>query len=212
MNPPADEAEPKEMQLPATRRAPYSITELLAIGPCRGASGPSIDGLVRLGFRHIIDLNADPSEKALSRRAGILYHPIRTSDEFSIRSWTAKMKEVVSIIESADRRKERVYLHCTYGLGRSPTMAMAYLISKGWPVQAATEHVKKSAKLVWNEGNPVSKYEEILQAYARSISGRRSRVGRGLSNGLREKARGWVTRGMSTSSEDRRSLESCGGS
>jgi protein-tyrosine phosphatase len=155
--------------LPISRRAPYLITEFLAIGPCHGAGGPSVDNLARLGFRHIIDLNADPSEKALSRRAEVSYYPVGTDDEFSVGSWVTNVQEAVSIITRAEQHKEKVYLHCTYGLGRSPTIAMAYLVSKNFPVQAAIEHVKKSARQVWNEGNPVSKYKAVLQAYANSV-------------------------------------------
>jgi protein-tyrosine phosphatase len=122
-----------------------------------------------MGFRHIIDLNADPSEKSLSRVAGVSYHPISTTDEHSVESLVTNMQGAVNTIEQADRHKEKVYLHCTYGRGRSPTMAMAYLVSKDWSVQDAVDHVKKRARLVWNEGNPVLKYEGVLRAYADSL-------------------------------------------
>jgi hypothetical protein len=40
--------------------------------------------LAGAGFKHIIDLNADNSEKSLSKRAGLSYHPIKTIDEDSM--------------------------------------------------------------------------------------------------------------------------------
>ena len=155
------------------RRAPYPITGFLAIGPCRGAGGPSVDSLAKLGFRHIIDLNVDPSERSLSRKAGVSYHPVRTIDEYSFDSWMGIVREAVRIIARAERRREKVYLHCTYGYGRSPTIAMAYLVTKDWAAKSAIEHVKKRARHVWCKGNPVLKYERIVKAFAGPASVRR---------------------------------------
>jgi len=129
-----------------------------------------------MGFKHVIDLNGDPSERSLSRRAGMSYSPSRTVDEESIASWLAKLRDAVRIMESASLRHEKVYLHCTYGGGRSPTMAMAYLIRSGWSLQEAVEHVRSRGKGVWDEGQPVSKYQTILKAYAVGSGRGRSRV------------------------------------
>lgn len=161
--------------MPTRQHGPYLITNFLAIGPCRGAGGPSVDSLARAGFRHIIDLNADRSEKSLSRLAEVDYHPIETYDEHSVELWIRHIQEAVSIIEQAARHNQKVYLHCTYGFGRSPTIAMAYLVSKNRSIQEAIRHVKKRGRLIWNEGNPVQKYGRVLQAYEDSISGRPSR-------------------------------------
>ena len=154
------------------RRPPYNITEYLAIGPCRGAGGPTVTTLARAGFKHIIDLNADNSERSLSKRAGLSYHPIKTIDEHSRKVWLKNLQETVNIIDQAARAGERVYLHCTYGRGRSATMAMAYLLSKNWSVKEAIECVKAKGSQIWCEGNPVSRYERILQSYSGSVVGR----------------------------------------
>jgi protein-tyrosine phosphatase len=126
-----------------------------------------------MGFSHIIDLNADPSEESLSRRASVSYHPVKTIDEYGFSLWMTNLQKVVSIIEQATQHNGKVFLHCTYGRGRSPTMAMAYLISKDWSIEAAREHVKRRARMVWDEGNPVLKYERILQMYANARAGHR---------------------------------------
>jgi len=159
------------------RGAPYWITESLAIGPCRGAGGPTVDSLVEMGFTHDIDLNGDNSERSLARRAGIPYHPVKTTDEYGLRVWLKNLRGVVDIIEKAAKKNEKVYLHCTYGKGRSATASMAYLISKGWTVEDAIEFVKEKGELVWDEGNPVEYYLAILKAYSKSI---RSSRGRGI--------------------------------
>ncbi len=157
------------------RSPPYKINEYLAIGPCRGAGGPTIRSLAREGFKHVIDLNADTSEKSLSKAVRACYHPIKIIDRYGEEDWRKKMQEAVHVIDQAVRAREKVYLHCTYGRGRSATVAMAYLISKDWSVNEAIEHVKAEGRLVWCEGNPVSKYERILRLYSYSISRRRAR-------------------------------------
>jgi hypothetical protein len=149
------------------RRAPYWITGNLAIGPCRGAGGPTVDSLVEMGFKHDIDLNADNSERSLARRAGIVYHPVKIIDEDGLQTWLENLHGVVDIIEEATRKKEKVYLHCTYGKGRSATASMAYLVSEGWTVRDAIEFVKEKGELVWEKGNPVAKYSTILRAYSK---------------------------------------------
>jgi protein-tyrosine phosphatase len=158
--------------MPSPRRPPYEITEHLAIGPCRGAGGPAVTDLARAGFNHIIDLNADNSERSLSSGAGLSYHPIKTIDEYSMEVWMKNLQKTVDVIDRAERSGEKVYLHCTYGRGRSATMAMAYLLSKNWSVQEAKEHVKAKGSLIWCEGNPVSKYERILRSYSDRVAGR----------------------------------------
>jgi hypothetical protein len=122
-----------------------------------------------MGFTHDIDLNADNSERSLAKGAGLSYHPVKAIDEYDLEVWLRKLQEVVDIVEKASRKKEKVYLHCTYGKGRSPTAAMAYLVSKNWPLRAAVEFVKEKGKLVWDEGNPVPKYTTILKAYSASL-------------------------------------------
>jgi protein-tyrosine phosphatase len=153
-------------------RPPYEITKYLAIGPCRGAGGPSVTDLASAGFKHIIDLNADNSEKSLSKVAGLSYHPIKTIDEYSLEVWMKNLQETVNVIDRAEQSGEKVYLHCTYGRGRSATMAMAYLLSKNWSVPEATKYVKARGSLIWCEGNPVSKYESILRSYSGRVVGR----------------------------------------
>ena len=126
-------------------------------------------GLAKAGFKHVIDLNADNSEKSLCKRAGLSYHPVKTVDEYGMNVWMKNLQKAVSIVDQAERAGDKVYLHCTYGRGRSATMAMAYLLSKGWPMEKASEHVKARGRLVWCEGNPVPKYERLLKAYSVSL-------------------------------------------
>jgi protein-tyrosine phosphatase len=141
------------------------ITDYLTIGA--KPSGPTLHYLKASGFKHVIDLNADPKEADEALQAGISYHPAEVRDDDSTQVWLSKFDLAVRIIRRASENAEPVYLHCTYGKGRSPTMAMAYLVTQGHTVEQAIAVVKSKHPDVWSPGNPTSKYTEILEAYER---------------------------------------------
>ncbi len=141
------------------------ITDCLAVGPQPVGSG--LRHLKESGFKHIIDLNADPEEADEALRVGISYHPAEVRDTDTIQTWLSKFDLAVGIIRRASANAEPIYLHCTYGKGRSPTMAMAYLLTQGRTVREAIEMVKSKHADVWSPGNPTQKYTEMLEAYAK---------------------------------------------
>jgi len=141
------------------------VTDYLAVGVQPDA--PALRYLKEQGFKHVIDLNADPKEADEALRVGISYHPAEVRDEDPVRVWLSKFDLAVGIIRRASENAEPVYLHCTYGKGRSPTMAMAYLITQGHTVEEAIAIVKSKHPDVWSPGNPTTKYTEMLEAYAK---------------------------------------------
>lgn len=145
------------------------ITDYLSIGP--KPSGHAIRYLKELGFKHVIDLNADPEEADEALRVGISYHPTEVRDNDSIQVWISKFDLAVGVIRRASENAEPVYLHCTYGKGRSPTTAMAYLLTQNHTIEEAVAIVKSKHPDVWSPGNPTSKYTEVLEAYAKALQG-----------------------------------------
>jgi len=141
------------------------ITDYLTIGA--QPAGPALRYLKESGFKHVIDLNADPEEADEALRVGISYHPAEVRDNDPIQAWLLKFDLAVGIIRRASENAEPVYLHCTYGKGRSPTMAMAYLLTQGHTVEQAIAVVKSKHPDIWSAGNPTSKYTEMLEAYAK---------------------------------------------
>jgi protein-tyrosine phosphatase len=148
----------------------WIVENEIAIGP---RPGLAFQRLKELGFKHDIDLNADPEEAYEALRVGLNYHPLEVRDTDSLQVWLAKLNLVIRIINGALEKKEPVYLHCTYGKGRSPTFVMAYLISQGHSIQEAMQLVNSKHPNVWSSGNPTSKYTEILEAYTKH-SGRQA--------------------------------------
>jgi len=141
------------------------ITDYLTIGA--QPAGPALRYLRESGFKHVIDLNADPEEADEALRVGISYHPAEVRDNDPIQAWLLKFDLAVGIIRRASENAEPVYLHCTYGKGRSPTMAMAYFLTQGHTVEQAIAMVKSKHPDIWSPENPTSKYTEMLEAYAK---------------------------------------------
>jgi len=141
------------------------VTDYLAVGVQPDA--PALRYLKESGFKHVIDLNADPKEADEALRVGISYHPAEVRDEDPVRVWLSKFDLAIGIIRRVSENAEPVYLHCTYGKGRSPTVAMAYLITQGHTVEEAIATIKSKHPDVWSPGNPTSKYTEMLEAYAK---------------------------------------------
>lgn len=55
----------------------------------------------------------------------------------------AKLPAAVNSLAELIRHGHRVYLHCTAGVGRAPSVAVAYLHwVRGWPLERALEHMK----------------------------------------------------------------------
>ena len=141
------------------------ITDYLTIGD--QPTGPALHYLKASGFKHIIDLNGDPEEADEALRVGISYHPVEVRDNDPIQVWLSKIDLAVGIIRRASEKAEPIYLNCTYGKGRSPTIAMAYLLTQGHTVEQAIAVVKSKHPDVWSPGNPTLKYTETLEAYAK---------------------------------------------
>jgi len=142
----------------------WIVENEIAVGP---RPGLALQRLRELGFKHDIDLNADPEEADEALRVGLNYHPLDVRGTDSLQVWLANLDLAIRIIDGAHERKEPVYLHCTYGKGRSPTFVMAYLISQGHSFEEALQLVSSKHPDVCSPGDSTSQYTKILEAYAK---------------------------------------------
>ena len=55
-----------------------------------------------------------------------------------------EMEKGLEWIEEAIRRNEKVLVHCRFGIGRTGTFLMAYLLRKGLTMRAAEKKLKKT--------------------------------------------------------------------
>ncbi len=67
--------------------------------------------------------------------------PVRDSD---LSALAAVLPRCVSTLRALLTAGDAVFLHCRWGLGRSPTVAIAYLHHcLGWTLEAATAHLQR---------------------------------------------------------------------
>jgi len=65
--------------------------------------------------------------------------PVRDFDGMDLRK---KLPQCVQALDKLLKDGHTVYTHCNVGMGRSPTLAIAYLVQKqGWNLDDAIEHV-----------------------------------------------------------------------
>lgn len=66
----------------------------------------------------------------------------------------------VAVIEAAVKNKQRVYVHCMYGHGRSPAMVAAYFIKTGKSVSEAIKEIRDNRAEIHIESLQMKGLEE----------------------------------------------------
>lgn len=69
----------------------------------------------------------------------------------------------VNVINKLTKMNKKIYIHCEYGHGRSPTLVAAYFISQGMNAKSAVEKIKKkrpSIKLVEPQLKALEEYDQ----------------------------------------------------
>lgn len=118
-------------------------------------SAPSYDDLVKLKGKLgpdpvVIDLNRNPREAQSCRELGVNYDDRAPQvDDSGPPIPISKLRLVARLVDEHIENGRQVYLHCTAGLGRSPTCAAAYLIHSGLSLPEAKNMVR-SKRHVWD--------------------------------------------------------------
>lgn len=88
----------------------------ITVGP---RPGLALQRLKQLGFKHDIDLNADPEEADEALRVGLNYHPLEVRDTDSLQVWLMKLDLAIRIINDAhEKRSQSTYTAPTERGGR----------------------------------------------------------------------------------------------
>ena len=130
--------------------------------------------LVQMGITHVVNLQSDEdfsnygiSLKKLVKayeKANIELHRVATQD-FDKEALEKNLAQSVAELELALKPSwAKVYLHCTAGINRAPTVAAAYLMkSRGMSAEEA--HAFISAR------RSCSPYLALLQTYSGTLKG-----------------------------------------
>jgi len=127
------------------------VRPYLAVGP--RPDDAVWDLLVREKVSLVIDLNDDVSEGRMAAGFGLGYRGLKVPDPTGVEEFLAGFPSVGGWINAERVSGGRVYLHCTAGVYRSPTFAMAYLMMIGEPRDRAVQIVKAAHPLSWSSGD-----------------------------------------------------------
>lgn len=92
----------------------------------------------RLGIKAIVNLRRQRIPRAVGS-IKILHVPTQDWRPPTLDG----LKRGIRFIDSHVSKKQAVYVHCRLGEGRGPTMAAAYLISKGMTAEEAVAHIQR---------------------------------------------------------------------
>jgi protein-tyrosine phosphatase len=134
------------------------ITQNLFVGSCL-LDLTETEELRSLGITAILSLQTEED----TRKRGIEWEekaasvaklrfrsvPVRDFDSADLQR---KLPECVMVLDSMLKAGHTVYLHCTAGQGRSPTVAAAYLHwCLAWPLERALAHLRNARDCSPNE-------------------------------------------------------------
>ena len=126
-----------------------SVTERLLVGPDL-REGADFQQLIALKVTAILSLQTEDDlrnretdwEEKSATRAGLVYRNVPVTD-FNPADLQLHLPEGVAVLRQLLREGHTVYVHCTAGVIRSPTVVVAYLHwCEGWELQKAMQHLK----------------------------------------------------------------------
>jgi protein-tyrosine phosphatase len=122
------------------------ITDTLAVG---GSFPADRTGhlAAELAIRAVVDLRIEAcDEEALLQAHGIAFLRLPTADHGAVSQ--PMLREGVAFANRHLDRGERVLVHCEHGIGRSATLALCLLVSRGMEPLEALELAKRRRALV----------------------------------------------------------------
>lgn len=95
-----------------------------------------------------------------------LWLPVHDGQAPSFEQITA----AVAVIDAMVKKQKRVYIHCKYGHGRSPTLLAAYFIHKGYRLTDAIQKIKKARPEIHINKTQMKALEQYRQTLNTSFS------------------------------------------
>ena len=137
----------------------------MAIGP---KPDPSIwAAFEEAGIQSVVDLNDDLDVRRETDLHGLIYTGFKVPVPTTLEDFLEFFPTVHERIEEERSAGRKIYLHCTAGVYRTPTFAMAHLIGRGASVEDAESLVRQAHKPTWMGGDPrltIADVETLQQA------------------------------------------------
>jgi len=131
------------------------VTPALYVGPQHRANGKR--ALAQAGIAYILNMRSEfddavhgltpdtpPDGSPTDARASYCHLPTPDDEAPSM----AHLAQGIAFIESAIDGGGKVYIHCSAGVGRAPTMAAAYLIRRGYGADDALDLIRSARPFI----------------------------------------------------------------
>ena len=131
------------------------VTPALYVGPQHRANGKR--ALAQAGIAYILNMRSefddathnltldDPNGSSpADARASYCHLPTPDDEAPSM----AHLAQGIAFIEDAIGSGGKVYIHCSAGVGRAPTMAAAYLIHRGYSIDDALDLIRSARPFI----------------------------------------------------------------
>lgn len=140
------------------------VTDSLYVGPQFRKSG--MNALLRAGITHTVNMRLEFDDAkhglTLGTDNSIYYCHLPTIDDEPISA--EAIAKGIEFIECAIRNGGKVYIHCSAGVGRAPSMAAAYLISNGYCTEDALDLIRVARPFI----RPTARQIQALKEFETS--------------------------------------------
>jgi predicted protein tyrosine phosphatase len=118
------------------------------------------------GVRVVVDLRTEAcDDEAVLRRHHLTFLHLPTDDHCAVNP--AMLRDGVAFVNRHLEKGERVLVHCEHGIGRSATLALCVLVSRGMEPLAALELAKRRRSLVSPSPAQYQAWTEWLRDWTR---------------------------------------------
>lgn len=140
------------------------VAPWLLIGPALHDRDYSL--LKEHGVTHVVDLREEAFDEESSMRAmGFHWRRLPIPDRDAPTS--IQIDDLVRWLDARPAERETLYLHCEAGMGRTPTVAMALLLRRGFSLPEAQQLVQSARA----ESAPTSRQLAWLERIAGQLGG-----------------------------------------
>jgi protein-tyrosine phosphatase len=141
------------------------LTENLAVGGSFPAEHAGVLARVH-GIRAVVDLRTEAcDDEAVLRQHNVTFLHLPTEDHCAV--GPAMLREGLAFANRHLDRGERVLVHCEHGIGRSATLSLCVLVSRGMEPLDALELAKSRRSLLSPSPAQYQAWTEWLREWAR---------------------------------------------
>lgn len=127
-----------------------SVTSNLVLGPdpwtpdhLRALKRERVTAILSLQTEEDRGKRGNEWEESVARQQGFVFRNVPILD-FNNADLLRKLPEAVAVLDELLKAGHTVYVHCSAGVSRSPTVVVAYLYwCLDWPLQGALEQVQR---------------------------------------------------------------------